>query len=69
MQTCPAPLKDSKKVSMDEAQCAGRSGEEVDEVKEVMGQMGGRSAMAFSHCKDYDFTPSHTVTPWRVCLE
>lgn len=22
-----------------------------------------------SHCKDYDFTLSHTVTPWRVCLE
>lgn len=46
MRTWPASLKGSKKDSVDEAQCAGRSGEEVDEVKEVMGQTGGRSGMA-----------------------
>lgn len=46
MQTCPAPLKGSKKGSVDEAECAGRGGGEVNEVKEVMGQMGSRSGMA-----------------------
>lgn len=42
---------------------------EVDEVREVMAQRGGRSCTALQPCKTYNFTLSHMATNWRVCFD